>query len=127
MHPGTTDKWDGNWLLSPIEVSVDGFAGVIPNAGLRSDELQGLRRDLEALNETLIGTASLHSMEEWLSLTIEGDGLGHIKVTGEVSNHPGSSGNRLHFTLGLDQTFLPTIIESLTAIETMYEVFTSDD
>jgi len=127
MHPGATDRWDGNWLLSPIEISVGGFSADIAGAGLRGDELRGLRRGLENLYEALSGTASLDSMEQWLNLTFKGDGSGHIEVIGAAYDHHGVGANALHFALELDQTFLPPIIDSLKAIEASYEVLDSKD
>jgi hypothetical protein len=48
MHPGSRDFWDGNWMVSPITLRIGGFAGRI-EAGLRMDELVGLRVGLEKL------------------------------------------------------------------------------
>ena len=127
MHPGALDRWDGNWLRSPIEISVGGFSGVVSGAGLRGDELRTLRRGLENLYETLSGTASLESMEQWLDLRFEGDGSGRIEVTGTARDHHGVGWNALHFALEIDQTFLPPIIDSLKAIEASYEVLGADD
>ncbi len=120
MHPGATDYWDGNWLLSPIEVAVGGFVGRA-QAGLRTEELRSFREGLEKLYKTLEGEARLDSMEEWLSLDCRGDGLGHVEVRGSVRDEPGV-GNELTFRLSLDQTFLPPIITSLSGVEAVYPV-----
>ncbi len=127
MHPDAPDRWDGNWLLSPIEVSVGGFRGDITGASLRGDELRALRRGLETLYETLVGAASLDSMEHWLDLKFKGDGSGHIKVTGAAYDHHGTGANALHFALEIDQTFLGPIIDSLKEIEATYEVLDSNE
>lgn len=123
MHPEARDRWDGNWLLSPIELAVGDFRGTITGAGLRGDELRVLRRGLERMHENLAGDASLDSMEQWLDLKFNCDSAGRIEVTGAAYDHRGSGANALHFSLQIDQTFLGPIIESLKAVEATYEVF----
>lgn len=120
MHPDSTDYWDGNWLVSPIDVAVGGFSGRV-HAALRAEELRTFRKGLEKLYETLAGEAGLESMEDWIGLTCVGDGLGHVEVTGYVRDEPGI-GNRLTFHLSIDQTFLPGIIASLRGVEAAYPV-----
>ena len=121
MHPGTTDYWDGNWLLSPIHLSVGGFEATVGAAGLRAEELRGLRQGLVRLYETLKGRAELQSMEGWLDLIWQGDELGHITLGGTISDRPGSS-NTLSFELELDQTYLPGIIASLDQIDAQFPI-----
>lgn len=120
MHPGSTDYWDGNWLVSPIDVSVGGFSGRVA-AGLRIEELRTFRGELENLHETLVGEARLKSMEGWIGLTCLGDGRGHVEVTGYVRDEPGI-GNELRFHLTIDQTFLPGIIAELHGVERAFPV-----
>jgi len=122
MHPGATDYWDGNWLVSPIEIAVGGFTGRI-GAGLRADELRAFRLGLQVLYERLDGEARLKSMEQWLEITITARSGGHLDVRGRAKDEPGM-GNQLEFTIGgLDQSFLPEIIGSLEAIEAAFPVF----
>lgn len=120
MHPGSTDYWDGNWLLSPTTVSIGGFKGRV-GAGLRCDELQRFRQELAVLNETLTGTAELSSLEDWVNLRLTADSLGHVAVAGAVMDEPGI-GNRLEFTFSIDQTFLPPIIGALDEIARRFPV-----
>ena len=120
MHPGATDFWDGNWLVSPIDLVVGGFTGRAA-AGLRSEELLRLREGLEMLYESLEGEATLESMEDWLHLTCRGDGRGHVEVLGTLVDQPGV-GNKLTFSLQTDQSFLPELIASLRKVESSYPV-----
>lgn len=122
MHPGADDFWDGNWLITPLTARVGAFRADVegrPAAGLRGDELKSFRQELQTLYERLDGRAELRSLEGWLSLDLVGDGVGHIRVEGEMQDRAGE-GNRLSFRLELDQTFLPPIIESLRAVEATY-------
>lgn len=123
MHPGATDYWDGNWLLSPTTISVGDFTGRI-GGGLRCDELQQFRVELESLNATLSGAAQLSSMEGWVDVRMIGDGLGHVAVSGSLMDEPGV-GNRLEFTFDIDQTFLPGIIKSLVDVAQSFPVLGS--
>lgn len=120
MHQGATDYWDGNWLLSPVEVLVGAFTGTV-GAGLRMEELVRFREQLQELYRTLEGEARLDSMEGWLHLIATGDGKGHIGVTGTVKDEPGM-GNQLKFRLEIDQTFLPEIIDELVRIEEAFPI-----
>jgi len=121
MHPGATDYWDGNWLISPIEVTVGGFHAEI-DAGLRIDELVRFREALEQLSSSLDGEASLDSMEGWIRLLVTADQRGRLQVTGKVVDQPGSA-NTLTFTIdGLDQTYLPAVISGLAAAEAKFPV-----
>jgi hypothetical protein len=120
MHPGADDYWDGNWLVSPVEVRVGGFTGRVA-AGLRAEELARLREGLEALYASLEGEARLESLEDWVTLTCRGDGKGHVDVRGTVVDRPGV-GNTLEFRLALDQTQLPPIIDQLRAVEHTFPV-----
>jgi hypothetical protein len=120
MHPGHGDFWDGNWLISPVTIVVGGFTGRI-SAGLRSEELVSFRAGLEAIHDSLTGEAKLDSLEGWVTLTLTGDGAGHVSVDGAVNDRPGM-GNELRFRLELDQTYLPEIIDDLRRIESAFPV-----
>jgi hypothetical protein len=115
------DYWDGNWLISPIELVVGGFRGDVA-AGLRMDELAGFREALESLHASLQGEAVLDSMEGWIQLRVVIDRRGSLQVSGKALDQPGSV-NTLTFTIdGLDQTYLPAVISALAAAETRFPI-----
>lgn len=122
MHPQRVDDyWDGNWLVSPIEVVAGGFRAEV-GAGLRADELVRFREELQRLQASLQGEAVLESMEGWLSLRIVATQLGGLQVSGRAVDQPGS-GNSLSFTIGdLDQSHLPEIISALAQAELAFPV-----
>lgn len=121
MHPAAADYWDGNWLISPIEVAVGGFRGEVA-AGLRMDELIQFREALESLHSSLEGEAVLDSMEGWIQLRVAADRRGSLQVTGKALDQPGSA-NALTFTMdGLDQSYLPALISALGAAEAKFPV-----
>lgn len=123
LHPGATDRWDGNWLSTFIDYAVGQFSGSIA-ASLRSDELLGFRDSLQAMSDSLSGTAVFESMEDWLNLHLTIDAAGRLSLTGVLSDGPGV-GNTLQFEIGgLDQSYLREIVEELDEALAKYPVFT---
>jgi hypothetical protein len=115
----SSDFWDANWLASQIAVKVGRFSAGF-EAPLRTTDFENFRKGLERLSKTLRGDASFETLERWINLRITGDGHGHLRVNGKVTDDP-SFGNRLSFSINsLDQTFLPELIESLKRIENSY-------
>ncbi len=121
MHEGADDYWDGNWLISPIELVVGCFRATI-GAGLRAEELKKLREGLEQLNATLKGEAQLESLEGWISLRVVVDRRGGIVIIGRAVDRPGGK-NELSFEIGgLDQSYLQGIIAALREVEVLFPV-----
>jgi hypothetical protein len=108
------DYHDANWLTVQLCVCVGGFRGSV-DAAMLTYELVTFLRQLRLLYESLRGTAEFTTMEGQLSLRLVGDGNGHIELRGEVADQPGV-GNRLHFTLQIDQSQLGESIHQLEQI-----------
>lgn len=122
LHPGAVDASDGNWLMTPIKISVGGFSAEI-GASFRAEELREFRRALEVVATSLDGEAVLESMETWITLHVSVDRLGRLEVSGEATDKPGS-GNRLLFRIAdLDQSDLPAMIASLRSVNDAFPVF----
>ena len=119
-NPQAQDYWDGNWLVTDIEVAVGSFKGRV-QAALCAPDFHRFREELQRLQKELSGTASFSTMEEWLALTFTGDGIGHFKVVGHLIDSPGV-GNTLSFELTCDQTELPPMLHGLDAICTAFPV-----
>jgi hypothetical protein len=86
-------------------------------AGLRVEELRRFREGLERVYADIAGTAVLESVQDWLTLRVTCRGNGSLEVTGVARDEPGI-GNRLEFTVdGMDQTYLPPLIEALRRCE----------
>jgi len=118
--PDSLDYWDGNWIFAEVRVRAGGFRGAY-RAQLRTDEFARFRAGLSSLYERLTGEATFDSTEEWLRLQLVGDGNGHVSVSGEAVDTPGT-GNRLTFEFDVDQTDLPRILAGLDSILTEYPV-----
>ena len=120
QYPGATEYNDANWLCSEVKVVAGGFKANV-SGYLVADEFPPFRDGLEKLNKTLAGKVEYYTLEDWLSIKIEGDGKGHISLEAELLDKPGSD-NRLTFSFELDQTFLPEIIRGLGQVISQYPV-----
>jgi len=115
-HPGASDYWDGNWVRAAVEVRAGGFRASV-GGDVRAEELAQFHDQFARLQESLRGIAEFETMEEWLSIRVEGDGQGHMECRCIIRNHP-DIGNRLDCTLATDQTFTrATVAELAAAVE----------
>ena len=117
------EYYDDNWVTSQIRVRAGGFRGQI-DAAVLTGELSAFLAGLRPLHETLRGTAEFSTLEQQLHLRLIGDGKGHIELTGEIADQPGI-GNRLHFTLQIDQSQLGASIHELERVTTEFPVRTA--
>jgi len=119
-HPGSQDYWDGNWVNADIEVNVGSFRGRY-GAYLRIEELKDFRDAVARLYSFDSKEAKFETMEEQLSVSITGNGLGHFTAECEALDQAGI-GNRLIFSLEFDQTEIPEMLKSLDAVVREYPV-----
>jgi len=115
---------DGDWLETEVEVFVGAWRGRFA-AMLNTYEFADFRRDLGALYGMLLGEARFKAYEGWLSLTLTGDGRGHVVVEGTACDDRGI-GNELHFGFHLDQTDLPSLIARLDELLDAFPVLRDD-
>ena len=104
------DHGDG-WFSADVDVVVGAFRGGY-SADFNSWAFSDFHAELEKLYRTLSGSAVFTSYEQQLELTLTCNVTGQIQVCGEATDYAGT-GNRLSFRLGIDQTFLPTILNDL--------------
>jgi len=119
-RPLVGEYYDDNWLTVEIKIQVGGFHGKA-EAAIQTSELVKFALELRPLFEKLNGSAEFRTLEEQLSLRLKGDGKGHIELTGEVEDRAGV-GNRLHFTLQLDQSELGASIHELEAVISKFPI-----
>src|SRR5579863_2868609 len=119
-YPRANDYWDGNWVRTKVSVHAGGFHGSV-NGDLRAEELAQFLERLTGLQRSLRGTAEFETMEEWLSIRVNGDGLGHIDVQCLIQDQPGI-GNTLKCTLTTDQMFVRATVTELSQAVQAYPV-----
>jgi hypothetical protein len=116
-HPGLFDHRDANWIDCECRVQAGTFRGEL-RADLRSNELSAFLDELRALGHSSEGLAALTPEEGRLALTVQGDALGRLRVSGEAID----LGNRLQFQFDLDPSALRSICEGLERVLDVFPV-----
>ncbi len=118
MYPNRDDSSDGNWLTVHVDLVTGPFTGSYV-ASWRAEFIPPFRAQLEELYRTLEGTATLvPDWERSLTITLTGDGRGHVAISGKACPDIGARGPELSFWLpAIDQTYLPDLIASVNEIE----------
>ena len=124
-HPDLFDYRDRNWVACEVEIAAGGFRAAF-RADLRSEEFRVFLDEVEALSRTLEGAAGFSTMEGQITLSLTGDGKGHVRVQGDAADTPVGD-NRLQFTFDIDQTYLPAICRSLEIILAAFPVVGTAD
>lgn len=100
------------WSSAVIEVRSDGWMGSF-RGNFMKGELARFAEEVRQLRHDLSGNAQLQPIEPNITLTLTGDGKGHITVDGSARNNF-ASGTKLSFRFTIDQTYLETIAHSLS-------------
>jgi len=107
----TTYDWDADWVRCLVEAKLRGFRASF-EAYLRTNDFPPFRDALRTLWEKLQGAATFTTLEGQVALRVQGDGIGHMMVSGELEDIAGT-GNRLRFALKLDQTHIASSLRQL--------------
>jgi len=114
---GRPDERD-DWLDANISIRVGAFCGTFRMILLTCD-VPPFRSHLESLYNTLNGVANFNTIEDQLKISCTGNGRGGIEVKG-ICRDGVDDGNELRFMINIDQTFLPSVINSLKQIERQF-------
>jgi hypothetical protein len=99
------------WMNADVEVRCDGWSGRV-KWSFMGGELVRFAQEIRQLHRQLHGTAKLDPLEPNISLSITGDGKGHVTVLGIARNNF-QSRTELRFAFTIDQTYLEEIADSL--------------
>jgi hypothetical protein len=99
------------WFHANVSVQSAVWSGKL-RAEFTAGELRRFGLEIERLYEELNGRAVLRPMESFIEMTFDGDGHGHILVSGTACHQLGA-GTRLEFEFEMDQTQLPSIAKAL--------------
>ena len=116
----TGEYFDDNWLSAQVVIRAGGFNGKFSAAFITS-ELVAFYEQMLALHTSLKGNAVFQTLEQQLSLTLVGDGLGRIRLAGLAEDQPGI-GNRLSFGFEFDQTQLQVSVRALEQVLSKFPV-----
>lgn len=106
------DNGDG-WFSADVGIVAGGFRAAYP-ANFNSWAFHDFVAQLEEMHRAVAGCAVFTSCEAQLELVAECATTGHIRLRGEAMDR-GGTGNELRFSLELDQTYLPAVINTLRA------------
>lgn len=107
----------GGFLRTKISIRVGAFNGAYL-ASVRMDDLQDFLNQLKSLYQSLDGKAHFSCLEDWLQIEIEGDKNGHFQAACIADDN---KGNRLYFTLFIDQTDLKDSIYQLKQVISAFD------
>jgi hypothetical protein len=114
------DYWDGNWLLVHANVQARHFTATVPGL-LRAEELSDFSAKLSKFQQEPVEPVEFSTVERWLSLFVETDKLGHVRVSGSVSDNFGLP-NRLEFVLVSEQAALPAAVRQIEQVVKAYPI-----
>lgn len=118
--PEADDYWDGNWLEAEVTLQAGGTSARFV-LDIRAEEVLAFRNAVAQLYDTLSGVACFATMEEQLSIRLSGDGKGQIEAEGETRDVAGT-GNRVLFSMSLDQTMLAPLLKDLSLVVAVHPV-----
>ena len=124
-YPESDEYWDANWLKARIKIKTRSFSGYY-SASLQTIDFREFKKGLEGIYRTLNGAAQFYSMEEWLTIILNGDGIGHFVGDIIACDFP-PSGSKLRFELQIDQTEIPGIVNQINSILEIFPVKGSPD
>ena len=108
-----------DWVESSVEIKAGGFFGKA-HLFLTLSDIIKFKNQIEVLYNKIEGIAQLKTIEDQVELKIEGEGSGHMKLTGFLKDNV-SFGNKLHFEIEFDQSFLPKTISELNSTLAFFE------
>ena len=114
QYPDVSDYHDCNWLNVRARMDAPGATVRCQGAILMTGDIERFRFELERIGATLAGEAALSSYEPDLKATLKVQSLGHIQLEVEITpDHL----NQFHrFTMDLDQSYLPPLIDACDRI-----------
>ena len=115
IYPNAEQVWDSYWLKSDVIIKAGAFSGNY-EADFMSVDFAKFKKELEYLYDHLDSTATFEGLEQYLTITLKGDGLGHLEGLCQASDKPGWMPNDLEFYLNIDQTHIPGLIRQLDNI-----------
>lgn len=117
---GSTDYWDGNWLRVTANCADKGASITVSGSIIHLGEIVQLLNGCQAMNETLSGSASMPCIEPNLDIKLVARDHGHVEATIEIT--PDHLTQKHSFTFGIDQSYLPGIIDDCRRVLEEYPV-----
>ena len=110
QFPGEEDYWDGHWLNVTAHCGTHGADVWTSGALLHAPDIARWLAALEEMNKSLSGEANLVSLEPELCVGLHMKEPGRISMRVEIT--PDHMTQEHHFRFEIDQSYLPSLIES---------------
>src|SRR5690348_3582945 len=103
---------DGRAYAARLFVETGSFGGHL-HVDYEKECLDRFIRELEDMDRTLTGSATLKPLYDHDFITLKLDGVGHVAVRGELPDYSGGRFQQLVFEFETDQTSLAPFIREL--------------
>jgi hypothetical protein len=108
QFPEATDDWDSKWLNARARFETHSAMVEAEGPFLTTTDIHTFQTELERMQQTLTGSATLAPLEPNLRIEIKCDHLGHLAC--ELSLTPDHMTQKHEFSIELDQTYLASLI-----------------
>jgi len=119
--PATSECGYLNLILTKVVVNAGKFYGEY-NAEFENADFENFKKGLVFIYDNLNAFAGFDSLDPYLTLKIQGDGLGHFQCECKAIHNPGFEESELTFILHFDQTQIPAMINQIDLILTEYKL-----
>jgi hypothetical protein len=120
QFPDATDYWDANWLN--VTVHCGGKASTVMISGnlIHLSEITQLLSGIKKLHKNLKGKAEMQCTEPNLSVELEAEKLGHIKMTVNIT--PDYLYEKHTYLFEIDQSYLTKFISECESVLEEYPI-----
>ena len=115
MFPKAENDWDKNMISAKIIVKTNAFCGEY-EAELMTVDFEKFKQELRLLYQELDGHASFECLEHYLSIQVQGDGLGHFTADCIANEKPWINDSELRCKFYFDQTQINDLVYQLDLI-----------
>jgi hypothetical protein len=121
QFPECDDYDDGNWLRVTAHCGASGASVWVHGSILMVTDIVGFGHECAAMLRGDARLAEPHPIEPELRMSLEtADRLGHVRARVDITPDPLEQSH--HFEFGIDQSYLPGIIQQCSMIEQEYPV-----
>jgi hypothetical protein len=118
QFPNEEDYWDGNWLNVTAHCGTHEADVWTSGAILHAPDIARWLAALEEMDKSLSGEANLVSLEPELCVELNMKELGQISMRVEIT--PDHMTQEHNFQFEIDQSYLPSLIESCRKVLAKY-------
>jgi hypothetical protein len=119
--PNSETDYSRNLISTKITIKAGKFEGEYIGE-IETGDFENFKERLSALNKDLNGFAHFDSLEPYLTIKVQGNGLGHFKCDCSAIHNPGFEQTELTFVVQFEQTQIKALINTLDEILQEYPI-----